>query len=46
MPPLNADEIAGRIVTDYAACQDLADRTREAGLNVLQVRVRPDSPKA
>jgi len=36
MPPLNADRDRWLDCAGYAACQDLADRAREAGLNVLK----------
>jgi RES domain len=36
LPPLSADHDHWTHRTDYAACQDLADRAREAGIDVLK----------
>ena len=36
MPPLNADKDRWTDRTDYAACQNLADDARRAGLNVVK----------
>lgn len=36
LPPLSADRDRWTHLTDYAACQDLADRAREAGVDVLK----------
>ena len=36
LPPLGADRDRSTHLTDYSACQDLADRAREAGVDVLK----------
>ena len=36
LPPLSADRDRWTHLTDYTACQDLADRAREAGVDVLK----------
>jgi hypothetical protein len=37
-PPLSEDQTRWTHRTDYGACQDLADRAREAGVEVLRYR--------